>query len=119
MAVFKPFNFLRVALLSRRRYKKLKTAAALLTPPHPPLIQNDQLGNELEHHGIREADLRAWCEATGMLRDVRVERISFRKEEGEDASFGTGREFQMLAMSCVRKVEGGAARAARLSAGEW
>ena len=68
----------------------------------------EQLGNQLEHHGIREGDLRAWCENTGMLEDIRVDRLKFRKEEGEDAAFGTGKEFTLLALSCVRIVEGAA-----------
>lgn len=51
-----------------------------------------------------------------MLQDITVERLRFHKEEGEDGSFGTGKEFTMLAMSCVRREEGEAARAARNSA---
>lgn len=62
-----------------------------------------QLGNHLEHHGIHEADLRAWCEKTGILEDLHVERIPFRKEAGKDGAFGSGNEFNMLAFTCVRK----------------
>ncbi|CAN0506481.1 unnamed protein product, partial [Ectocarpus sp. 12 AP-2014] len=42
-----------------------------------------ELGNQLEHHGIRESDLRAWCESSGMLEDLSVDRIGFSKGGGE------------------------------------
>ncbi|CAM9853643.1 unnamed protein product [Pylaiella littoralis] len=72
-----------------------------------------ELGNELEHHGIRESDLAAWCESSGMLEALSVDRLSFRKEEGEDAAFGTGHEFTLLAATCVRKAEGAEEKVAR------
>ncbi|CAB1114906.1 unnamed protein product [Ectocarpus sp. CCAP 1310/34] len=74
-----------------------------------------ELGNQLEHHGIRESDLRAWCESSGMLEDLSVDRIGFSKGEGEDGAFGTGREFTLLAATCVRKAEGAEQREARRS----
>eukprot|EP00752_Nemacystus_decipiens_P007205 g6449.t1 len=72
-----------------------------------------ELGNQLEHHGIREADLREWCQSSGTLEDLTVDRIAFRKEDGEDGAFGTGHEFTLLAATCVRKAEDAAERAAR------
>lgn len=45
-----------------------------------------------------------------------MDRLKFRKGDGEDAEFGTGKEFTLLALSCVKKVEGAGARAARNSA---
>ena len=67
------------------------------------------MGVELEHHGIREADLRGWCEGTGIVEDLSVDRLLFRKEDGVDGAFGTGKEFTLLAFSGVRKASGGAA----------
>ncbi|CAN0520819.1 unnamed protein product [Ectocarpus sp. 12 AP-2014] len=77
------------------------------------MTPREQLGNQLEHHGIRESDLRAWCESSGMLEDLSVDRIGFSKGEGEDGAFGTGREFTLLAATCVRKAEGAEQREAR------
>lgn len=57
--------------------------------------------------------MRAWCDSSGMLEDLSVDRIGFSKEEGEDGAFGTGREFTLLAATCVRKAEGAEQRAAR------
>lgn len=57
--------------------------------------------NQLEHRGIHEVDLRAWCEGTGILVDLQVERLLVRKDHG---AFDSSREFDMLAFSCVRKV---------------
>lgn len=48
-----------------------------------------------------------------MLEALSVDRISFRKGEGEDAAFGEGHEFTLLAATCVRKAEGAEEKAAR------
>lgn len=55
--------------------------------PPPPVSFLNQLGNQLEHHGIRESDLRAWCESSGKLEALAVDRIRFKKEDGEDGTY--------------------------------
>lgn len=64
-----------------------------------------QVGDHLESHGIAEGDLRSWCNKTGQLEDIQVDRIPFRKERGMMGAFGTGPEFQLLALSCTKKLE--------------
>lgn len=74
--------------------------------PFRPFVDpaGDKIGNQLEHHGIAEKDLRAWCENTGVLEDIQVDHMPFKKEAGgQGGGFGTGVEFQMLALSCVKK----------------
>lgn len=74
---------------------------------------SSQIGNELEHHGLRESDLREWCNSTGVLEDIEVDRVPFRKEDGEQGAFGVGKEFNLLVMTCTRQAGGG--RSARSS----
>lgn len=69
-----------------------------------------EVGNELEHHGLREADVRAWCASTGLLEGVSVEHIPFKMEKGERGAFGVGMDFNLLAITCTRQAGGGSAR---------
>ena len=45
-----------------------------------------------------------------------MERLPFRKEDGENGAFGTGTEFTMLAFSCVREASNGASAAVSVGA---
>ncbi|CAM9487147.1 unnamed protein product, partial [Sphacelaria rigidula] len=74
---------------------------------HPPEFE---IGNQLEHHGLRETDLLGWCASTGVLENTTVDRLPFRKEDGEKGAFGVGKEFNLLALSCTKKAGGGSAR---------
>lgn len=75
-------------------------------------LENDhgQIGNQLEHHGLRGTDLLDWCANTGVLENMTVDRLPFRKEDGENGAFGVGKEFNLLALSCTKKAGGGSAR---------
>lgn len=80
---------------------------ALFVPQSPPPATRtcEKIGNQLEHHGISEVDLRSWCEKTGVLEDVQVERVPFHFEGDMYGAFGTGEKFQLLALSCTKKID--------------
>lgn len=75
-----------------------------------PSTRVQQGGGQLEHHGLRRADLRDWCESTGILENVEVDRIPFRMQEGEQGNFGVGEGFTLLALTCTREAGGRSAR---------
>lgn len=73
--------------------------------PLPATRTCEKLGNQLEHRGISDVDLRSWCENSGVLDDVQIERVQFLFEGGMHGTFETGEQFQLLTLSCTKKID--------------